>query len=203
MNGVKAGVDNLEGPMGRLRRVRSCGNYRRICQAGEEAGFVAQRSDGRVVRVARMPVWQNDHARTKIAQNTHNLEPAFQGVFNRSVRQVKRLPPADAQQMCCFGSFPCALFRAAASSGFALRQVQNGGAQPAGGHAQQGSSASLFHVVAMGRDGQHVRSRSVSGGIRNGSSVHRGLLRTKADSPTLGAKATKRVFFDFAALRSE
>jgi hypothetical protein len=52
---------------------------------------------------------------------------------------------------------PGALFGAAAGSGLALGQVENGGAQAARRHAQQRSAAGLFHIVAVGGDGQTHR----------------------------------------------
>ncbi len=104
---------------------------RRHGQAGEKAGLVAQRGDRGVVRVARLPVGQNDHAGTKEPQYTHNLEAIFERIFDRSVGQIERLPPANAQEASGFGGFAGAFFRVAAGSGLALGQIENGGAQAA------------------------------------------------------------------------
>ena len=104
-----------------------------------------------------LPIGQNDHAGTQEAQHAHNFEAVFQGVFDRAVGQVERLPPAHAQQARSFGGFVGALFRVAAGSGLALCQIQNGSAQAARGHAQQGSPAGLFHIVAMSGYGQNIR----------------------------------------------
>ena len=109
-----------------------------------------------MVGVARLPVGQNDDAGAEQAQDAHDFEAVFQGVFDRAVGQVESLPPAGAQQARGLRGFAGALFGAAAGSGLALGQVENGGAQAARGHAQQGSAAGLFHVVAVRGDGQNV-----------------------------------------------
>src|ERR1039458_8790874 len=69
------------------------------------------------------------------------------------------------QQARGFSGFAGTLFGAAAGSSFALGEVQNGGAQAARGHAQQGSAAGLFHVVAVGGDGEYIGNWEISDGI--------------------------------------
>ena len=135
-----------------------CGARSRIhlCQAGEKTGFVAQRRHDRVIGMPRLPVRQNHHPRAQLAQYARNLDAIFKGVFDRAIGQVERLPPANAEQLRRFCRFRGPFFGAAARAGLALRQVQNRCAQSARRHAQQCAAAGLFHVVAMGRDGQNI-----------------------------------------------
>jgi hypothetical protein len=42
-----------------------------------------------------------------------------------------------------------------------LRQIQNSGAETACCHAEEGSAAGLFDIIAMGCDGQHIHCRRV------------------------------------------
>ena len=55
-----AGIDNLVGPV-RL------GVFVQLLQPGQEAGFVAHFAGAVVVRVARLPVRQDHHARLQLA----------------------------------------------------------------------------------------------------------------------------------------
>jgi hypothetical protein len=55
-----------------------------------------------------------------------------------------------------FFRFGGALGGAAARARFTPREIQNSGPESARGHAQQRPSAGLFHIVAVGRNGQHV-----------------------------------------------
>ena len=147
--GVEAGVDDLEGAM-RL------GAGVDFLQAGKKAGFVAERGGDGVVGMARLPVRKDDDAGTELAQNAHDGDAIFKRIFDSAVREVERLPPANAENARGFFGFAGAIFRGAARAGFALSQIENRRAQAARSHAQQRSSAGLFHVVAMRGDGKDV-----------------------------------------------
>jgi hypothetical protein len=68
------------------------------------------------------------------------------------------MTPADAQNAGGFFSFAGTLIRSSARSGFAPSQIENRRSQAARSHAKKGSSAGLFHVVAMSSDGENVGS---------------------------------------------
>ena len=106
--------------------------------------------------MARLPVGQNDDARAEQAEDADDGDAVFEGVFDGAVGQVERLAPADAEDAGGFIGFARALVGGAAGSGFALGQIENGGAQAARRHAQQGSAAGLFHVVAVSGNGQNI-----------------------------------------------
>jgi len=106
--------------------------------------------------MAGLPIGQNDDAGAELSQNPHDLDAVFQGVFNRTVGQIERLTPADAQQASCFSSLAGTIFRAAAGSSLALSQVKDGGAEAARSHAEQGSSTCLLDIVAMCRNSQNI-----------------------------------------------
>ena len=111
--------------------------------------------------MACLPIGQNHHAGPQLAQNAGDLDAIFERVLNRAVGQVERLPPGNTQNARSVSGFAGAVLCAAARAGLALGQVENGRAQAAGGHTQQGSSARLFHIVAMGSDGEHVDGRRI------------------------------------------
>src|SRR6266568_983190 len=153
--GVEAGVDDLE------RTIRLCPGLNRR-QAGEKACLISQSCRDCVVGMARLPVRQDDYARTNTTQNVDNLLPVVESVFDCAVGQVECIAPAYAQQSGSLGSFAAAIFRGATASGFTSRQIENRSAKAARGHAQQGSAAGLLHIIAMRRNGQHIGGGSVS-----------------------------------------
>ena len=149
--GVEAGVDDLEGPV----RFRAGVD---LLQAGKKAGFGAERGSDGVIGMARLPVGKNNDPRTELTQNTHNRNAIFKIVGDGSVRQIQRMTPADSQDAGGFISLTGALISGAARAGFALSQIENRRAQATRSHAQEGSSAGLFHIVAMSSDGENVGS---------------------------------------------
>ena len=147
--GVETGVDDFEGTM----RRRGCFHFG---QAGEEAGFITERGDDGVIGVAGLPVGENDYAGAEKAENADDLETVGEGILDSAIWQVERLTPGDAENAGSFGGFTGAVICSASGSRFPLGEVEDGGAEVARGHAQQGSSAGLFHVVAMCGDGEYV-----------------------------------------------
>ncbi len=127
-----------------------------LFEAGEEAGFSAEgRGDG-VIGVARLPVRKYDDAGTKPAKDAHDGDAIFKRVGYGAISEVERVTPANAEDAGGFFGFTGAIVNTAASAGFALSQIENRGAQATRSHAQQGSAAGLFYVVAMRGDGEDV-----------------------------------------------
>ena len=77
-----------------------------------------------------------------------------------------------------FIGFARALGGGAAGSGFALGEIENGGAQTARRHAQKGSPAGLFHVVAVSCDGQDIGRQRV-GNLSGGHGISRRCCRCR------------------------
>ena len=111
-----------------------------------------------MVGVARLPVRQNHDAGTELPENAHDCDAILKSVGECAVREVERLTPANAEDAGGLVSLACAIVGGAARAGFALGQIENCRAQSARSHAQERSSAGLFHVVAMGGDGEDVCS---------------------------------------------
>jgi hypothetical protein len=66
------------------------------------------------------------------------------------------MTPTNSQDARGFLGLAGAIAGGAASAGFALSQIENRRTQAARSHAQQGSPAGLFYVVAMCGDGEDV-----------------------------------------------
>ncbi len=81
-----------------------------------------------MIRVASLPVGQDDHARALLADDAGDLQAVLPGVFHAAVGNVERLPPGDAQDARGFGGFVGALFGSAARPHLALGEVENAGA---------------------------------------------------------------------------
>ena len=146
---VEAGIYDLEGAMRRIPGVD-------FGDAREKAGIVTQvRGDG-VIRMARLPIRKNDDTWTEMAQDAHDFNSVVERVFDRAIGNVESLSRRDAEETSSFSGFLGAIGGAAARSGFALREVEDSGAESAGCHAQQRAATGLFDVVAVSGDGQHV-----------------------------------------------
>jgi hypothetical protein len=98
-------------------------------------------------------------------QYPYDLQPVFQTVFNRPVRQIESLTPAHAEQLCRLRRFSCPVIGSPARSSLALGQVEDRGAQSARSHAQQRAATGLFHVVAVRRNGKYIGSEGIANGI--------------------------------------
>ena len=110
-----------------------------------------------------------------------DFDAIFERVCNGAVGQVERLAPAHAENARGFFGFARTFFGGAAGSGFALGQIENGGAQAARGHAQQGAAAGLLHVVAMSGDGQHI-GRLHIGIVSGGHRISRRCCRRRSSA---------------------
>jgi len=146
---VEAGIDDLEGAMGWSARVD-------FCETREEAGLIAEGGGNGVVGMARLPIGKDHDAGAEMAQNVGDLHTIFEGIFDCAVGKVESLASGNTEEAGCFSGFLSSFAGGAAGSGFALRKVEDGGAEAAGGHAEEGAAAGLFYVVAVGGDGQDV-----------------------------------------------
>ena len=108
--------------------------------------------------MAGLPVGKDHDAGTEQAQDADDGDAVFESVFDGAVGQGERLTPANAKNTGGFIGFAGALIGSAAGSGFALGEIENGGAQAARSHAQEGSPAGLLHVVAVSGDGKDIGS---------------------------------------------
>src|SRR5579862_7418870 len=104
-----------------------------------------------------LPVGQNHHARASLANHARNFEAILPSVFDASIRNVERSPPNRAKDFCRIRRLTRALFRCAASSHLALREIENADALPALRGPQQSASAGLLYVVAVSGDGHNVK----------------------------------------------
>ena len=118
--GVEAGVENLEGTMRWVGAARSFD----LGEAADETGFVAKRGGGVVVRVAALPVREDDDAGTQAAEDCGDLESIFVGVLDVAVGEIERFAVGDVEDARCGRGFGCTIGRCTACAGLALRQVR-------------------------------------------------------------------------------
>ena len=125
-------------------------------QPGQEAGLISERRSRVVIGVASLPVGQDHHPRSLLANHLRDLQPIFPGVFHPAIGDVEGLPPANFENPCRSIRLPRALFGGAARSHLTLRKVEDAGAMATLGHLQQRAAAGLFHVVTVGSNRQDV-----------------------------------------------
>ena len=150
--GVERGVQDLKRTMG----CAVLGWEIQTGQPGSEAGLVAEGGGGVVVRVATLPVGENDDPWAQTTEDGRDLQPISKGVFHVAVGQVERLAMVHAQETGGGIRFGGALGCGTAGATFAPRQVEDAGTPAQGMLHQQSSAAGLFHVVAMRGDGEDV-----------------------------------------------
>jgi hypothetical protein len=160
--GVEAGVNDLEGavrfrgPDGQRQVHGGLGSSIKgvdLFEAGEETGVIAKRGADGVVGVAGLPVGKDDDARAEMADDARDSDAVVEGVFDGAVGQGECLAPADAEDAGGFIGFAGAVFGSTPGAGFALGEVEDGGAEAAGGGAEHGSAAGLLGVVSVSCDG--------------------------------------------------
>src|SRR5215471_1305802 len=162
---VKRGVNDLEGAM---RRLRARGLLARVtlrmqfefAQPGKKASFVAECGAGVVVGMAAFPIGKNHHPRTLFADHAGDFQAILPGVFHAAIGNVQGLPESNLEDPGGVGGFTRAVFGGAARPHFALREVEDPGAQSALRHLEQSAAAGLLHVIAMSGNGQDIQSGS-------------------------------------------
>src|SRR5262249_50205881 len=127
-------------------------------QARKETGFVTEHGACVVVGMASLPVGKNDHARPLFANDTRNFQPIVPGVLHLAVRDVESAAETDLQDAGGIGGFAGTILRGAPRPHFALREVENAGAQPALRHLEEGSTARLLNVITVRGNGQNIQS---------------------------------------------
>ena len=150
--GIEAGVENLEGSMG---RVRLAWGYH-FGKAADEAGFVAQRGGGVVVGMPALPVRKNDDAGTQTAQDGGQLQTIDQRIFDVAVSQVERFAMGIIEDSGGGVGLALAVGGGAAGAGLSLGEIEDAGRPATGVHGQKSAAAGLFDVVAMGCDGKNI-----------------------------------------------
>ena len=159
---VQRGVEDLVRTV-RWEQFRAAAGKLKLAQARRKAGFVAQGGRGVVVRVSALPIGQKDHAWPQSPQNRGNFQAIGKRVLDCAVGQIECFAVCDPEHAGgCFG-FPGALLRRASGPGFTLGQVKDCGLCAQRALHQQRAPASLFHVVAVGGDGENVYR---SGGVQ-------------------------------------
>ena len=136
-----------------------------------------------MVGVACLPVGQDDDAGAQTAQDGGDFDAVLEACFRGAVGKVERLAPGDAEEARGFFGFAGAVVGGAAGAGFALGEIEDGGAQAAGGHArsvppQVCSTSSRWAAMAStsmaGQFGGSVHAGSVDGIVGVGGGVHVG-----------------------------
>ena len=111
-----------------------------------------------MIGVATLPERQDDHSRTKTPQNFRDLQASFVRVLEVAVGQVQRFAMSDMQDVAGFDRFRLTLCSGSAGPGLSPREVKDAGSPTSRLHHEQGATAGLFHVVAMGRNGEDIHS---------------------------------------------
>ncbi len=142
-----------------MRRVDFAWRRGELGEAGDEAGFVAQRGGGVVVGVAALPVGEDDDAGAEAAEDGGDLEAVGEGVLDVAVGEVESFAVGDIEDAGGGVGFGFALGGGAASAGLASREVEDAGAPAARVHDEERATAGLFYIVAVGGDGEDVDGR--------------------------------------------
>ena len=153
--GVERGVENLEGA---VRRAVFGGEIE-AGEAGEEAGFVAQRGRGVVVGVTALPVGQDDDAGAEPAEDCGDLEAVLEGVLDVGVGQVEGFADCDLKDAGGLSGLGGAVGRGTAGAAFATREIKDAGAGAEGLLHEEGAAAGLFYVVTVRGDSEDVDLR--------------------------------------------
>ena len=125
-------------------------------ESGLEARLVTKRGGGVVIRVATLPVRQDDDPRTQPAQYGGQLEAVFVGVLHVSVGQVECLAVSDVEDARGCVSLGLALVGRAAGATLAAREIEDGGLHAERVLDQEGAAAGLLDIVTVGGDSEYV-----------------------------------------------
>ncbi len=154
---VEAGVEDLEGTVRRKGLPGGVGGrHLDLGKTADKAGLVAEGRGRVVVGMAALPVGQDHDPRSEATQNGGDLEAVFEGVLDVPVGQVEGFAGDDFQDSSGFCGLGLALLGGAAGARLAACQVEDTGAPATRLHGQQGTTAGLFDVVAVGSDGEYV-----------------------------------------------
>src|SRR5258707_14233234 len=103
--------------------------------------------------MASLPVGQNHHMRTLLADDLRDLQAVFPRVFDTAVRNIQGLSEADLENLRSLHGFSSAVVGCAARAHLTFSEIENPRPPSALGHLEQRTAAGLLHVVAMRGDG--------------------------------------------------
>src|ERR1043166_495235 len=103
-----------------------------------------------------LPVRQDHHPRALLANRARNLEPIFPGIFDASIWDIERLPPAHLQNARRGFCFLLPLTLGSARPHFAAREIKNAGRVAQLRHLEESSAARLLNIIAVCSNGQNV-----------------------------------------------
>src|ERR1700730_1718826 len=120
--------------------------------------------------MAALPVGKNHDAWPRLANHPRNFEPVLPGVLDVPVRDVKRMPPACAQDLRRVGCFTRSVFACTAGTHLSLGEVKNPRALATLRHLQQRATTRLLYVIAVRSNRQNIEGRRSSHFDLDGSS---------------------------------
>ncbi len=147
--GEGSGIEDLEGAV-RLAFERE------LLEAGEEAGFVAERGSVIVVGVACFPVGEDDGLRAKLAKDSGEAEFVLPGGLDVGIGNAEGAAPLRAEELGGFGGFLGARFGSAAGAHFAGREIENAGFVAALRHFEERAAAGEFDVIGVSGDCEQI-----------------------------------------------
>src|SRR5437773_1810673 len=103
------------------------------------------------------PVGKDHNAGSRLPDHASYFQTIFPGVLHATIRNIEPLPPLDLQNLCRLLCFSGALFGAAPRSHLSLSQIKDARSMTEFCHLEQCPSTCLFHVIAMGCDGQNIK----------------------------------------------
>src|SRR5215475_14364008 len=109
-----------------------------------------------MIRMASLPVGKYENSRFLFADDGRYFEAVLPGVLDAAIRNIERMPPRNFQNMRRIGGLASSVFRRAASTHFALCEIQNTGAVPPFSHLEQSTAACLFYVIAVRGERENV-----------------------------------------------
>jgi hypothetical protein len=112
-----------------------------------------------MIRMPSLPVRQDDHPRTRLANHARHFEPILPSILDAAVWKIQRTSPTDAKDLGCVVCFPSAIICGTARAHLSLSQIENARSLPAPCGFQQSTAAGLFDVVTMRGDGKNVEGR--------------------------------------------
>lgn len=157
--GVKGGVKNLVGPMWRSRASR---NFK-LAETAAKAGLIAEGSGRVMVRMAPLPIRQDNHSWPQTAEGLDDLEPVRLRVFDVAVGKIKRLAMGDPEDTGGLLGLGAALLGGAPGPGLPLGKVEDACLPSSRLHGKQRPAAGLFDVVTMRGDSENIEHRRQSG----------------------------------------
>ena len=109
-----------------------------------------------MIRMPSLPVRQNHHLRTCLANHAGDLQAVLPSVLDTAIGNVECPAPFHAQNVRRVRRFARPIFRGAACAHFPLGQIEDAGALSPLRRLQQRAAAGLLDVVTVCGDGKYV-----------------------------------------------